>query len=232
MSARIALFYHCLFEHGEPIEFSHTAFDIVTDQMAELNKSGLLSRASFFIAGINGGTQSVAASSMTIPSSAKCVFHGPMCKSENLTLLEIEKWVPGHEDWYVLYFHAKGCTHPEKEEFATNWRECMMANLVWNWKQCISDLDSGYESVGCHWKEFDHFIPPQRMWAGNFWWARASFLATLPSICLRPQIKETGIESEKSRYESEIWIGNGPRAPMRRDYHPDWNLTKIPHWPV
>jgi hypothetical protein len=82
-------------------------------------------------------------------------------------------------------------------------------------------MESGAESVGCHWltgKSADH---NQNLWGGNFFWAKASFLRTLPSIYERGIIKVSGIKSIESRYEAEVWIGNGARLPIVKDYHPD-----------
>ena len=226
---KLACFYHCLFMHGDPAAFREVAFDIVREQMEALRQSELLKALDHFVVGINGDKESLDYSNLVIPANAKRVLHGPQSKAENLTIVEIEKWIPGHEDWAVLYFHAKGCTHPEGDIFRGNWRDCMMSRLVWNWQQCVAELDAGYESVGCHWMEFYQFVPRQRMWAGNFWWAKASFLATLPSIYLRPQIKQAGIGAFESRFEAEVWIGNGPRAPRRIDHHPGWKLTNMLH---
>ena len=103
-----------------------------------------------------------------------------------------------------------------------------MKNAVTNWRTCVADLDSGADAVGSHW-----MVPPetpigQHIFAGNFFWAKASFLRTLPSIMDRERIKMSGIDSLDSRYESEVWLGNGPRIPKVKDYHgPNWNPSKI-----
>jgi hypothetical protein len=94
----------------------------------------------------------------------------------------------------------------------------MMRNLIWGWKQCVFDLDR-YESVGCHWLTNQSQDFNQNLWAGNFWWAQASFLATLPSIYKRTRIEVSGIDSLESRFEAEVWIGNGPKLPKVKDYH-------------
>jgi hypothetical protein len=104
----------------------------------------------------------------------------------------------------------------------------MMKNAVQNWRTCVQDLDSGLESVGSHWMTGDQTPPGQSIWAGNFGWAKSAFLATLPSIMERDRIKLSGIDSIESRYESEVWIGNGPRLPKVKDYHgPNWNPSKM-----
>lgn len=223
---KLAVFFHTLLWHGCPAAPLFQAIDITRLQMEELHECGLLEACSDFIVGINGGEESEALRWATIPDKAKVVYHGLAIKSENLTIAEIEKWLPGHEDYYVLYFHAKGCTWPVGDEMRDRWRGCMMRNVVLNWRQCVKDLDSGYEAVGCHWMTPPKTPPTQFIFAGNFWWAKASFLKTLPSIYERARIKQDGIGALESRYESEVWIGNGPRPPVVRDYHPHWHPGK------
>jgi len=228
MKKPVAIFYHCLFELGEPPEIKPAAISIIHNQMSVLRDSGLLDEASHFAVGINGAELSLQISRLMIPSKAKIVTHGLQCRSENRTLVEIEKWLTNHPDWYVLYFHAKGATHPVGHSYSDTWRSCMMRHVIKDWRQCVSDLDDGNESVGCHWMTGDQTPPGQSIWAGNFWWATSNFLRTLPSIYERDRIKVSGIDSVESRYESEVWIGNGIRIPRIKDYHgPNWNPSKM-----
>lgn len=226
----IAIFYHSLLYYGTPPDLSPVAFDIANEQMHALTSSGLADAAKEMIVGINGGRESLDVARIIMPSKARFVLHGLESKAENLTIVEIEKWLPGHGDWYVLYFHAKGCTHapgPVLDQ-RTLWRRCMERHLVWNWKRCVNDLNVGFEIVGCHFMEPPATPPTQYIFAGNFWFAKASYLATLPSIYLRARIKESGIAAAESRYESEIWAMNGAYRPKLRDYHgPGWNPSKI-----
>lgn len=220
----IAIFYHCLFEYGTPPDFQPGAFDIVAEQMTALHTSGLLAAASHFVVGINGGKESEQYANLILPPHARKVLHGLESRAENLTLVEIEKWVPNHPDWYVLYFHSKGATHPPGTHYGDNvsapWRRGMMKYLVKNWRACVADMDAGAESVGCHFMR-GMADGTQNIWAGNFFWATSNFLATLPSIFNRDRIKLSGISSVESRYEAEVWIGNGPRCPKVKEYLPN-----------
>jgi hypothetical protein len=139
----------------------------------------------------------------------------------------LEQWLPGHEDYYVLWFHSKGATHEPGHYLSDRWRGCMQKHCVVNWRQCVADLDAGFESVGCHWMSGNKTPPGQSIWAGTFFWAKASFLLTLPSVMKRDRIKLSGLDSIESRYEAEVWIGNGPRLPRVKDYHPNWDPSKI-----
>lgn len=227
MAKRIAIFYHGVFML-KPDFVLPAAMPIILGQMETLRAGGLLDAADYFVAGINGGVESASRAKLAIPAKAKKVMHGLDSNSENLTIVELENWIRGldrHEDWNVLYFHSKGATHAIGD-YRTPWRDCMMKHLVANWRQCVFDLET-YESVGCHWMAPPLTPKGQHIWAGNFWWARASFLSTLPSIFERDRIKQSGIASLESRYESEVWIGNGPRLPTIKDYHPNWDTSKI-----
>lgn len=224
---KIAIWYHSLLFYGTPPELSPVAFTIVCDQMAQLETSGLLNATDELNVGVNGGEESREFARIALPEKARVNYNGLDCRNENKTLVLMEKWVKSHTDWYVLWIHAKGCTHPHADPMRTKWRECMMRNLVTNWRRCVSDLDYGYESVGCHWMTGKDTPPGQSIWAGNFFWAKASFLATLPSIMERDRIKESGLGSLESRYEAEVWIGNGPRLPRIKDYHANWNPSMI-----
>jgi hypothetical protein len=222
MSKPIAIFYHCLFYFGDPPELQQRALDIVTEQMDAVTKSGLMEVAAELHVGINGSNESIDLARTVFPLESTRVFHGLDCRNECLTIVMMEEWLKTHPGWYVLYFHAKGCTHGPGDPLnvlGTNWRHCLMRGVVDNWKQCVADLDYGYDSVGSHWMP-GMCDGTQNIWAGNFWWATSNFLRTCPSIYLRDRISVSGIKSVESRYEAEVWLGNAPVLPKVKDYHP------------
>lgn len=215
----IIIFFHCLFTLENQV--LNNAIEIVSEQMHTLRSSGLESAASEIHIGMNAGSEGAAFSEL-FPVKSKFVYHGNQCRNEVRTILMIEERMRTlNEESFCLYFHAKGCTHPSGDPLRTEWRNCSMKHLIANWRQCVSDLES-VESVGCHFMKPPQTPPTQYIWAGNFFWARASFLNTLPSIMLRDRIKSSGIDSMESRYESEVWIGNGPKPPTIKDYCPNW----------
>lgn len=218
----IAIFYHCLFYLGQPPELKPHAVEVVKSQIGQMKNTGLLDSASEMIIGINGGDESKDIAHQVFDPKAKLIFHGLESRAENLTIVELEKWVPSHPEWLVLYLHAKGCTHVKSAygDFSDKWRECMMKYLVQNWRTCVADLKGEVESVGCHFMR-GMADGTQNIWAGNFFWAKAKYLATLPSIYLRERIKMSGIAALESRYESEVWIGNGARLPIVKEYLPN-----------
>jgi hypothetical protein len=95
----------------------------------------------------------------------------------------------------------------------------MLRNLVWGWRQCIEDLNGGAEMVCCHFLR-NMADGTQHIPAGNFLWIRSDFVTTLPSMHLRQRIIDDGIAAASSRYEAEVFWGNGPRLPIIVDKHP------------
>lgn len=228
MKSPLAIFFHGLFEYGEPPSFSETAFAIISEQMQTLKNVGLMDEVAHFCVGLNGGYETMAVASTVIPDKAQIVLHGLQCKNECRSIMMLEKWLPGHQDWNVLYFHAKGCTHPLGDGIRLRWRRCMENTVLKNWRQCVADLGAGYDVVGVHYMQPPATPPGQHIMAGNFWLAKASYLLTLPSILKRDRIKQSGIDSLESRYEAEVWLGNGPRPPLVKDYHgPLWTPANI-----
>lgn len=170
-----------------------------------LKASGLLESANEFYVGINGGEESEMLADCIIPSQATKVYHGLQCHNELRTLMLLQKAMAGRKAWAVLYFHAKGFSHDANDRMGANWRWCMMYHLIQNWEICITSLQSGFDSCGCHWKT-EQVDGTQNLWAGNFWWARSDFLHILPPIENHPRIPcMGGVDAFESRYEAEVW---------------------------
>lgn len=226
----ICVVYHGLFELGDPPQVLPQAIAIVHEQMDALTDSGLLYECSEFIVGLNGSLESQRIANLVIPSKARVVLHGLESRAENLTIIEIEKFVKTHPDWHVLYFHAKGATHTPGSDyanFAGRWRRCMTRRCVTEWRNAVRELDNGYDAVGCHWLTGMGHDKSQHYFAGNFFWATSNFLARVPSMYLRDRIKTSGISHLDSRYESEVWIGNGP-MPKIKDLEPGHGFAACP----
>jgi hypothetical protein len=133
----------------------------------------------------------------------------------------LQQWALEHPGWYVFYFHSKGASHVDQNylAFVARWRRCMMSNLVLNWRQCVLDLDNGYDSVGCHWMMNVGVPPKDNIWGGNFWWVKTDFMNTLTPITHRELIKTHGVNAPIARYEAERFLGAGTVLPKIKDYH-------------
>lgn len=223
----IAVFYHCqVFNNkrvaGASPTLSQNAVDIITSQMIELNAYELPETATDVFIGIAGGQESAKVVRPLAHKKSQLMLFGLDAKSETPTIVKLQEYARKHPEHFILYFHSKGASHVDVEylKFVTRWRWCMMQNLVIQWRKCVAELESGYDSVGCHW--MTNMSPPSdkdSIWGGNFWWVKASFLNILEPITERPLIKEHGINAPIARMESERFLGAGPRLPVIKDYH-------------
>jgi hypothetical protein len=218
----IVIFYHGLFVMGDPPKPKLSALTIVSEQMLELRKSGLEEAASEIFIGINGGQESFGWARELLSPKATVIFHGLQCHSENRTLLMMEEICRSRTESHCLYFHAKGATHDLNSAYAVNlatpWRNRMMSVCVGQWRMCVKHLEK-YEAVGCHWLTGQGHDKSQHYFAGNFFWVRASFFRTIPSLLTRARIKTSGLDSPESRFEAEVHLGNGPRLPLIKNYY-------------
>jgi len=211
----LAVFHHCRLSGGDPpIDFNH-ALGIYVEQMLALKDSGLEDAADFIYCGVNGGPADFAAAACLAPERAEVVEHPATARSELSTMRALQQWLPGHENWFVLFHHLKCATR--KDEWCAKWRLRMQDAVVTNWRRCVADLEAGSEAVGCHWLTPEQFRGLVRTpyFAGTFWFAKASYLITLP-----PLPKATW----ENRFEAEIWIGKGPRRPVVKCYREGWPM--------
>ncbi|HWA78035.1 MAG TPA: hypothetical protein VG937_37125 [Polyangiaceae bacterium] len=212
---KIGIFYHTRLDGGSPPIDSVHALRVLGEQIGDLLSSGLYEAASEITFGVNASSESAQLCRTMSPSKIEVVHHTPEYQSELPTFSRLRQWLEGHQDWYVLYHQAKGVRSPNSE-VTKAWRRCMSRHLVHNWRECVADLDRGFDAVGCHWltpEQFPRIRTPY--FGGNFWWAKASFLATLPELPVTASCRE-------DFYLAETWIGRGPQWPKVRDYAPHW----------
>ena len=213
---KLAIWYHSIFSGGTiPVDTGY-ACEIMAEQMRALKVSGLLDEADEFHIGINGDAGDRDIARMLCPCHvAQFIIHGAGATTEIPTLNHLRKWLPGHEDWYVMYHHLKAVTHPG-EELYTNWRRRLEKAVVWNWRDCVRQMDNGVDSCGAHWltpEQFPHLVVGPPFFGGTFWWSTAKYLMTLPPL---PEA------TWQNRFEAEKWVGRGPKLPIVKDYCPGW----------
>ena len=209
---------------GDPPDISPAALGIVQEQMALLKSCGLEDAATEIYCGVNGGDESSAFSEI-LPKTSTVVYHGLQCRNENRTIQLIEERVKKLDgEAYVCYFHAKGSQFPVGDDFRTRWRRRMNHHVIENWSKCVKALDAGAEACGIHYLTPEQYpgLVGHPYFGGNYFWAKASFLKTLPSITESPAVKVHGMDAFEARYESESHIGQGPRRPRIFDFHPGW----------
>lgn len=130
---------------------------------------------------------------------------------EEITLNKVRAWSKENLDGKVLYMHTKGAftVHPANED----WRMSMESRLLGPWRVRLEDLDA-VDAVGMHWitpQQFSQRGVDASFFAGNFWWARADYLAQLNPI--------SPLELA-TRYAAESWIGM--KNPRVKDLAPGW----------
>jgi hypothetical protein len=134
------------------------------------------------------------------------------------------------DESYVLYLHHKGASKVgnKKEGNIADWRNLMLYFTVSNWKECISKLEEGYDTVGVNWNSQN--VTPH--YSGNFWWARSSYIKTLPTI-IRPKdnnyCHQFNFKNVHYRLEAEFWIGiKNPKAYSSHNSNVNHYNTKYP----
>jgi hypothetical protein len=222
---KIAVWYHAMFVGGKspqhpflsqaPME-ADWSISIMLDQMDTIRRCGLVDVAQELVICVNGGGINQAMARSCAPPKARFIDHGEQAQSMLLTTRSLREWCLTHKDWLVCFFHMKGVTRP-KVELDHIWRKCMEHWTLTNWRRCVSDLQSGCDSVGAHWltpEQYGSSAVPIPIWGGMFFWAKASFLAELPQLQSIPKTADDW-------WLPERWIGSG-RRPRVMDYAPHW----------
>jgi hypothetical protein len=211
----LIVWYHSLLRLGSPPEILPRAFSILREQMIQLEMSGLMNEASEIFVGLNDDEEGLEYANLFVPPRAKVILHGLKSRAENLTIVALHEWCIKHgSEAYVLYFQSKGSSHAEGVAYGTGvsdpWRRAMMDDMVMNWRSCVDVLNGGMDIVCSRWL-WNMADGSQHIPIGNFLWTRSSFVSQLPSMHLRERIKTSGIGDVESRYEAEVFWGNGKR---------------------
>ncbi len=167
---------------------------ILAELLASLEGSGLLTELSHLYI-VNCGDP--------LPSSL-CAALGPMSarvqiieyspdasRAEAPTLEMLRSFASVHRGARVLYLHTKGASHPRRCASIDEWRRMMLHFLVQLHADARKELDN-HDVVGCNLLE-----SPRPHFAGNFWWANAGYLHTLPPV------------PGGDRHSAEWWVLSG-----------------------
>jgi len=118
------------------------------------------------------------------------------------------------EDYNVLYYHTKGVTselnHSDQDvnmDCVTSWRHLLEYFNIERWSYSIDRLEyhdiSGVLYIGDSGQYYQNY------YSGNFWWARSSYIKTLPNI-KEVYAKQLIENSDLGRMMCEKWIGMSP----------------------
>lgn len=161
---------------------------IVEEHLKNLRDSGLLDALSEFNVGIVGDRKKRLGVKLALREYNISIVAEADLGFEQETLDQLHRAAQEDPPFKVLYAHTKGSSNPASINFW--WRQDMEEDNILNWEKAASLLDE-YKIVGSYW------VPRLRIFAGNFWWANSSYLATLS----RP--------GRTSRFDAEGWIREG-----------------------
>lgn len=108
------------------------------------------------------------------------------------TLNKLQEYCRLNENDNVLYIHTKGVSL-KNEQYIVDWRNYMLYFLIENFKNCLDKLNT-YDTCGV-----DLVQLPSQHYSGNFWWAKAKHINTLPEFFEMPIILT-------ERHKAEFWI--------------------------
>ena len=90
------------------------------------------------------------------------------------TINKIKQFSEQNPDCNILYIHTKGVSFPDDYQEEKDWVDMMLYFLLDF--SCIKLLET-YDTLGCNYDS-----SPKTHYAGNFWWAKSSYLKTLNLI--------------------------------------------------
>lgn len=201
----IAVFYHCKIR-GEGIPSEKMSVEILCDQMRSLILGGLAGAAKEIHIGINGDWEDEILVAAVSPENAMIHLHGKESRSEYPTMNLLREFCMNHPGWNICYHHTKGVSHAN--DCYRRWRKCMENSVIVHWRDCVAKVENGFDTVGAHWFKNAN----QQYWAGNFWWAKSDYIASLPPI------NQWNLGGKS--YESECWIGRSSNFIRHFDFAP------------
>ena len=206
--SNIAIFYH-LYQINDWKK-------LYQEQINSLIISGLYEKCDFIHIGINGDQElPFVLNKMRINYNENKIL-------EANTLNSLWDFCNENPDYKVLYIHSKGVTHLNNVhcEYTTNaWRIYLEYFVINKWEECAQDLNE-YDCVGTEWKDYsllqdqntqEYVKESNSHYAGNFWWANASYIQKLDLDYIYNE------KDERGRYRSEFWIGT--KNPNYKSYH-------------
>lgn len=119
-----------------------------------------------------------------------CVVHtigDPVTRYDTGTIPILRSVALLHPTARLLYLHTKGV---RQHGYGVEWRRYMTYFLIERWQQAIDQLQEPVDAVGCDLLDSG----AQRHFSGNFWWARAAYLATRPPA---PTIADQHLAAEQ-----------------------------------
>lgn len=180
--------------------------EVVAELSGAITGSGLYDEASLLVCSIvgDGNVDGLLGEKWSVVRS------GELEQYEYPTIELLRRDAMVNQDDFYLYVHTKGVTDSPVAPRAS-WRRYMSHFTIDRWRESVANL-ADYDTVGTQ-------IAGGRGWghyAGNFWWARGDFLASLP-----PCVKRR--HGKCMRIWAEDWLTCSGRPPKT------FNWMKVPN---
>jgi hypothetical protein len=210
-------FYHCWVDGDweEPLLEHQNALD----------DAGIPFAARYAVLVGCGGCRVIPEAHYFSPASGWTVAHRQETGHEDVTINLVRQYAIEHPDTRIFYAHDKASWHRGPNDIHVAWRRRIQEYTVDRWQECVRALDD-HDTAGPHWLTYERYasvlpFSPEAttpFYAGNYWWANAAYLATLP-------------ECPPIHGDTERWIGWGnPRAYSQDDRWPDASPCLPPPW--
>jgi len=185
--------------------------EIVDEQVEQVRESGLDRAASRIFVYVLGKDPVV------LPEPFEIIYQSDNLKEYEYPALKgLHQFSIENPKAKILYFHSKAASK-KGQRIYEEWRRYMMWGVVENWKKCVEKLDK-YDTVGVEWyngewpksKHNPMVKDCKGFYAGNFWWANAAYISTIPdALDLDP----------KNRWDAEGWLARNKNI----NYYDLWN---------
>lgn len=186
---KIVGFYHvCLINNWR---------EIVLEQLQLMQQSGLMDAIDKLFVGCVGERElqlELQQMLTTWPKATLASMLGDIQAYEFPTLEYMHKWCQNNREHYCFYIHTKGVFDAR----GAYWRQYMNHYNLEKWQDCKFELFKGADMVGVKWMKANRLFPQH--FSGNFWWARAAYIANLLPIKML---------DKTHRWNAEFWHGTG-----------------------
>lgn len=142
------------------------------------------------------------------------------------------------ENFLICYIHSKGITSTENflkrnvldaQKFKNYyyWRQLLNWGVLKNWEKCVKELVKGKDVAG-----INYFKYPAKHFSGNFWWAKSSYIRTLPDPAtmdwwekMQKEASDPWLKTVGPRFRDEQWVCSNPKVKVYtvRDIDEDHN---------
>ena len=191
---------------------------IVREQWDLIKSSGLLDAVDKIHIGCLGPKSDFNALVDLIYCDKIAFYHNISTSLFEFFTLNILHYQSGINDFNGFYIHTKAVTWP-KHEGGKYWRDYMNYYNITKWKDCLDNLEKGYETCGVKLQSLRDGPAHKMHYSGNFFWFKSQYIRTLVPI---NQLNVT------NRLDAEMWIASAcPIAATLCQMFVDYNTKGI-----